>query len=490
MNLLARTFGFLHWVGINHYFNLLFVGFLIRSGIEILSAHPKLYWNESSRPGSEWLKFTKKKLPSDRLWTGADEEESFSSWVALPGRNNLGMGRHWHFFCVIFWILNGLIYVGLLFTTGEWRRLIPTSWSIIPQAAQAAWVYLHLQLPPHGNPYNPLQQVTYAAVVFLLAPFLILTGAGMSPAISARYPWFIWVFGGRQRARSLHFLALLAVSLFTTGHILLVAVDDLPRNMAWIIHGDDTMATLSIVIGAVGLVFVGILHVWATKWSLANPRKVQQTLGLAIEPVKNALLHPLTSRQRYQPSDVTPFFRVNGRPPETKAYLELARSGFKDWSLEITGLVEKPLRLSLTDLLAMPAQTQITKHHCIQGWSAVAEWKGVSVSDILLRCVPLAKARYVVFRAFDEPQDGKKYYETLDLNFARHPQTILAYEMNGKALPIEHGAPCRLRVETQLGFKMVKYLKAIELIEDYRNVGDGQGGYREDVQFYGVEAGI
>jgi DMSO/TMAO reductase YedYZ molybdopterin-dependent catalytic subunit len=145
--------------------------------------------------------------------------------------------------------------------------------------------------------------------------------------------------------------------------------------------------------------------------------------------------------------------------------------------------------LSLADLRALPKQTQITKHNCIQGWSAVGEWTGVAVADVLDRCRPLAGARYLVLRGFDE-QNGRGYYETIDLELARHPQTILAYEMNGVALPIPHGAPCRLRVETQLGFKMVKYLRSIELVQDYRQLGDGQGGFREDTQFYGSEAAI
>ena len=154
---------------------------------------------------------------------------------------------------------------------------------------------------------------------------------------------------------------------------------------------------------------------------------------------------------------------------------------FVEWRLSVVGLVEAPLGLSLADLHALPKQTQITKHHCIQDWSAVAE--------LLDRCRPLRSARFLAFHGFDE-HDGRAYYETIDLELARHPQTILAYEMNGAPLPIPHGAPCRLRVETQLGFKMVKYLRSIELVQDYQQLGDGQGGFREDTQFYGPEAGI
>jgi thiosulfate reductase cytochrome b subunit len=246
MQSFSAALGFFHWIGISHYLNLLLVGFMVRSGLEILSAHPKLYWRDDCQPGSEWLRLSRKKMPVDRLWTGADEETSFSSIIALPGRKNLGMGRHWHFFCAIFWILNGLVYVGLLFGTGERRRLIPMSWSVFPEAARNGWTYLHLHAPPVGHPYNALQQLAYAGVVFVLAPLLILTGAAMSPALAARHPWYLRLFGGRQPARRIHFLSLLAMVGFTVVHILLVAVEDFPRNMAWIIHGQYSLERVAV----------------------------------------------------------------------------------------------------------------------------------------------------------------------------------------------------------------------------------------------------
>jgi DMSO/TMAO reductase YedYZ molybdopterin-dependent catalytic subunit len=276
---------------------------------------------------------------------------------------------------------------------------------------------------------------------------------------------------------------------FAVVHILLVAAEDFPRNMAWIIRGQYSLERAAVWIGLAGLVVVLALHVWATIFSLRHARSVQRWLGWVIEPVRRVLLHHVTSRQRYPKDAVSSFFRVNGYPPTSPEYQRLADGAFAEWRLSVGGLVESPLALSLAELRALPRQTQVTKHHCIQGWSAIGEWTGVSVADVLDRCRPLAGARYVVFRGFDEP-DGREYYETIDLELARHPQTILAYEMNGATLPIPHGAPCRLRVETQLGFKMVKYLRSIELVDDYRQLGDGQGGYREDTQFYGPEAGI
>ena len=118
------------WLRFAHFINVIFLTLLIRSGFEILSTLPKLYWKDHAKPGTEWIKFTKKEMPKDKLWTSIDEEESFSSWIVLPGRKNLGLGRHWHFFSVIFWLANGAIYYILLFSSGEWTRLIPTSPSI------------------------------------------------------------------------------------------------------------------------------------------------------------------------------------------------------------------------------------------------------------------------------------------------------------------------------------------------------------------------
>src|SRR5207248_4070008 len=216
MHTIIASLEFPLWLRASHYLNLLFIGLLIRSGIQILGAHPRLYWNDGCKPGSEWIKFTRNKIPKDKLYTSMDDEIPVTPVLALPGEDNLGLGRLWHFFTVIFWVLNGLVYVVLLFATGEWSRLIPTSWSIFPQAWDTFLTYITFHIPPTSDfrPYDPLQQLAYAAVVFLLGPFMLLTGAAMSPAIEARFPWYIKLFGGRQVARSLHFLSLIAFTLF------------------------------------------------------------------------------------------------------------------------------------------------------------------------------------------------------------------------------------------------------------------------------------
>ena len=122
--------GFPLWIRLTHFFALLFTTLLIRSGIEIIGAHPKLYWRDDALPGTEWIRFTRKRIPKDYAWTAEDEIEPVSPWTALPGHNNLGLGRHWHFWAVNGWLLAGATYVFLLFTTPQWRRLVPTSWEI------------------------------------------------------------------------------------------------------------------------------------------------------------------------------------------------------------------------------------------------------------------------------------------------------------------------------------------------------------------------
>jgi methionine sulfoxide reductase catalytic subunit len=485
------------WLRISHFLNFLFITFLMRSGVEILSAHPKLYWNDHCTPESEWLKFTKKQLPRDALWTGKDEEESFSSWVALPGHRNLGLGRLWHFFSVTLWILTGLAYVVLLLATSEWRRLIPTSWDVGPDAWHALLGYLSLHMVESAG-YNGLQQLAYAAIVFLVSPLAIATGAAMSPAVAGRFPWYDKLFGGRQKARSLHFLCLLIFMIFTVTHVALVTAHGLPKELSLIVLGSKhANHRLALLLAAAGLAVVAGLHVAGTDVSFRWPRAVQHFLEGPIDPLRRLLFHHLTSRQHYTRADISPYFRVNGRPPNDPVYDELASKAFSKWTLEVGGLVEKPLRLSLADLRALPKESQITKHHCIQGWSGVAEWTGVPLGHILELCRPLPSARYIVFHAFDDksksephPAGPGSYYETIDLELASRAQTLLAYEMNGQPLAVPHGAPLRLRLETYLGFKMVKYIRSIQFVEDYRTVEQGQGGWREDVQHYSREAGI
>ncbi|MDR4492383.1 MAG: molybdopterin-dependent oxidoreductase [Candidatus Nitrosocosmicus sp.] len=480
------------WLRFAHFINLIFIILLIRSGIEILSALPKLYWKDHATPGTEWLKFTKKKFSptlKKRTWISLEEEESFSSWIALPGHKNLGMGRHWHFFSILFWIANGVGYYILLFTSNEWQRLVPTSWSIVPDAFHDVMLYATFQFNLPGNPYDSIQQLTYFSVVFLLGPFMIATGAAMSPSVDARFPKYPKIFGGRQAARSLHFLGMIAFVLFIIVHVAMVMLSNFSENMGNIFLGHATSLGIAVGIFALFVIVVVAVNVWATGISLKNPRYVQRKLGSIIDPVRRTLFNKVVSRQQFTRSEVTPFFRANGYPPDTKEYSDLVQNSFSDWKLRVYGLVENPLEFSLRELQGLKKEIQITEHSCIQGWTAIGEWGGVSMEYIISVCKPLSKAKYAVFYSY-QYTEGDQFYEVISMELARHHQTILAYEMNGEPLDIPHGAPLRLRVETQLGYKMVKWIKSIEFVDDYNNIGKGQGGHREDHMYYGNDAGI
>ena len=194
--------------------------------------------------------------------------------------------------------------------------------------------------------------------------------------------------------------------------------------------------------------------------------------------------------QEFSEKDISRTFKANGNPPPiTMDYTADAATGWQSWRLEISGLVERPERLSLAELRALPARTQITRHDCVEGWSAVAKWQGVPLDEIIKRARPTAKAKYVVFHCMDTDSDGNYYYESLDFVDAVHPQTILAYAMNDGPLAIDHGAPLRLRVETQLGYKHAKYIRGLSFVPSVATIGQGKGGYWED-QGYEWYAGI
>jgi len=194
--------------------------------------------------------------------------------------------------------------------------------------------------------------------------------------------------------------------------------------------------------------------------------------------------------REYTEADLSSVFPTNGTTnPATPEYEALVKSNFSGWKLQVGGLVEHPSGYSLPELRLLPSRTQITRHDCVEGWSAIAKWKGVKVSEILDRVRPLPSARYVVFHSADRDEDGQYYYESIDMEDAYHPQTILAYELNDRTLPVEYGAPIRLRLERQLGYKMAKYIMRIELVESFDSISGGNGGYWED-QGYEWYAGI
>ncbi|UZW54216.1 molybdopterin-binding protein [Sphingobium sp. JS3065] len=195
--------------------------------------------------------------------------------------------------------------------------------------------------------------------------------------------------------------------------------------------------------------------------------------------------------QEFRPDQISPFFRPNGTAnPNTPEYKALWRNGFADWRLQVGGLVERPLSLSLADLHAFPHREQITRHDCVEGWSAIGKWRGVPLKRVLDAARLRDGARYIVFRCADDMGGGRAYYESIDLIDAFHPQTILAFALNDQPLRVANGAPLRLRVERQLGYKHAKYLMRIEAVASLERIGGGKGGFWEDHAGYDWYASI
>jgi DMSO/TMAO reductase YedYZ molybdopterin-dependent catalytic subunit len=208
--------------------------------------------------------------------------------------------------------------------------------------------------------------------------------------------------------------------------------------------------------------------------------------------VQKLLLSRKAMAQEFTKADLSPRFRSNGTSmPRNPVYAAMARNSFADYGLAVGGLVERPMTFSLANIREFPSRTQITRHDCVEGWSAIGKWKGARLSALLEAVHLKPDARYVVFHCADPmEEDGTSpYYESIDMDDAFHPQTILAYELNDETLPVGNGAPLRLRLERQLGYKMAKYVMRIEIVDDLSRIAGGKGGYWED-QGYEWYAGI
>lgn len=496
----AAPYGFPAWLRITHYVNFLFLILLIRSGLQILMDHPRLYWNVHCTPGTEWLRLTPIEVPKDRLWTAKDDSRHLSPWIGLPGyRHTIGIARHWHFLSVLFWVGNGAVFVFLLLATNQWKRLVPNAWQIVPEAWAVFVHYATFHLPPEPNgfyQYNALQQLTYFGVVFVLAPLAILTGPSMSPALTNRFRWYPKLPGNRQIGRSLHFFVMCAFVIFLVGHVTMVAITRFVRNMNHIVLGTDETSLAGIYVGLLGLgVFVAV-NVLANWLAWRRPRLVQRVAKAIVTPIMRLLLDHPAPVAEFGPADISPFLWANGKVPTCEEWKTLASNHFKAYRLKVYGLVENPVELSLDDLRTMNKKTQITLHHCIQGWSGIAAWGGLPLSELIQLVHPRMNTKGVVFHSFgdgvalNEGVVGVRYYDSLSIENALHAQSMLAYEMNFEPLSELHGAPVRLRVENQLGFKMVKWIQAIEFVEDVQSIGKGEGGFAEDYEYFGELANI
>jgi sulfoxide reductase catalytic subunit YedY len=235
------------------------------------------------------------------------------------------------------------------------------------------------------------------------------------------------------------------------------------------------------------LIFVPAMVLVTVTWWVASPftlrhaRRVQRIGAFLARPF-NSVTQWWDPTSQLTEQDISPYFWPNGTMPASAEFDQLVKDGFTHYRLRIDGLVEKPVELTYAELKAMPKQEQITTHFCIQGWSGVAEWGAVSMRHLLDLLKPTADARYAGFYSLADGGDGGRYYDVHSIANMRHELTMLAYEMNG--------APLRLRCENELGFKMIKWIAAIEFVHDFADLGAGEGGYNEDHEFYGYRVPI
>lgn len=485
--------GFPWWLRWQHLFNSILMMFVIRAGLQILADHPRLYLRSGSTPGTAWLRM-RELIPANRMdqndphrvWTAKDDSVALPKWLGLPGlRHSIGLARSWHFGAVMFWVLNGVVFYVLIFATGQWQRIVPQSWDVVPNAISAGVQYLSLDLPVDQGftTYNGLQLIAYFVTVFIAAPSAIITGLLQAPAIAGKFGLAHGVLN-RQVARSIHFGVLAWMVLFVVMHVLMVWVTGLLGNLNHIMLGTNTQSWWALALFAVWMAVLVYLWLWASPFTLRHPRVVQR-VGLKIFGWFAYLLEWTDPKARYSERDISPYFWPNGELPQSARYRELLDNGFADFRLRIDGLVENPVELSMAELKAMPKREQITQHYCIQGWSGIAKWGGVALADLMELVRPSPDAEWVVFYSFGDGPVGGRYYDCHPITNMSHELTILAFEMNGEPLNETHGAPLRLRDEVEMGFKQVKWVEAVEFVASYEHLGDGHGGYNEDQEFFG-----
>jgi DMSO/TMAO reductase YedYZ molybdopterin-dependent catalytic subunit len=252
--------------------------------------------------------------------------------------------------------------------------------------------------------------------------------------------------------------------------------------MSGIVSRRGALATL----GGGGLLLAGCDRIAQTKTAQATFKGAEDLTYRF-----NRLITPRDAlAPEFAGGDISPVFRSNGNAmPASPDYARLLAGGFADYRLVVNGLVGRPFTVSLDRIKTLPARTQTTRHDCVEGWSAIGRWTGVPLAVLLNAAGVSAAARYIVFHCFDD-FSGTAYYESIDLIDAFHPQTILAWALNGQMLPVANGAPLRLRVERQLGYKQAKYVRGVEAVASLDSIGAGKGGYWEDVSDYAWYAGI
>ena len=279
--------GFPWWLRLQHFFNLFFMMFIIRAGIQILADHPRLYWKRDCTPGTEWFRF-QKEVPRDRVWTSKDDSVTIPKWLGIPGiRHSIGLARWWHFSFDLLWVINGTLFFVLLFTTDQWQRLVPTTWSVFPNALSTALQYWSLKFPvEHAwTRYNSLQQLTYFITVFIAAPLAIITGLIQGPAIANKLGWFAKILN-RQAARTIHFFVLCWFLFYIFTHVTVVFITGMRQNLGYMFAGTDNNSWEGFMIFCAAMLLVIVTWVLASPFTIKHARLVQKVGRTMIGPIK------------------------------------------------------------------------------------------------------------------------------------------------------------------------------------------------------------
>ena len=350
-------------------------------------------------------------------------------------------------------MVNGIVFYVLLFVTAQWQRLVPTSWTVFPDAVSVLIQYLSLNWPVENTwvAYNGLQLIAYFVTVFIAAPLALVTGLGMSPALSTRFKRLSKGLS-IQSARSVHFLVLVYFLFFIVIHVSLVFATGLLVNLNHVYAGRTDHSWVGFWLFAASMVIVIVAWVAATPFTLRHPRVVQRVGQAIIGPLQHLFEHVDPKPGEYSETDISPYFWHNGQYPDSDEYKALFDGNFADWRLRVHGLVEHPVDLDLAQLRALPHHEQITQHFCIQGWSGVAKWGGVSMQTIVDLVKPHPEAKWVVFYSLGEGADKGMYYDAHPIEHMGHHLTMLAYDMNDEPLSLRPrgAAPAPQRDRTGL----------------------------------------
>lgn len=330
--------GFPRWLQVQHFLNMLFIMFIIRAGIQILADHPRLYWNRHCTPGTEWFRF-QKPVPEGRVWTAKDDSVTLPSWLGIPGlRHTIGLARWWHFSIDLLWVLNGVAFYILLFATDQWRRLVPLTWDVFPNALSTAIQYASLNFPVDQGwtRYNGLQQLSYFITLFIAAPLSIATGLLQSPAISNRLGLLGTVLN-RQVARSIHFLSFLWFVFFILAHGIMVFVTGLRQNTNHMFAGVESAGWVGFPLFVLAMALVGVAWWMASPVTIRHARLVQKAGRFMVGWFKG-LSEWWEPTAQLAEEDISPHFWPNGTLPTRPSMKRCSPDSSRDTGFALTGL--------------------------------------------------------------------------------------------------------------------------------------------------------